>query len=241
MLESSETNDTQARGKDDMTVPSKLATGNVVNEGIPLKLSTKTFDTQEVAIQSLSNEFLDVSDTSLETRTYLVATTLPVVVLGLDKLLREVEHRGLLSRENRQSPTNNRPKFDAINWLGKRKCPINDSAQYLYRNNPRFTDATPPNDSQVFYQAGLKNVATKLKTRNFELETSKRAKMKADEIARRQKEQEEMQARIVQEQARNAAIEDVLPDIFEKWAFNLLRSSDDLYVTKKELVGRVFP
>jgi hypothetical protein len=83
---------------------------------IPRKLSTKDFDTQAMVIQSLTREFLDVPEKSLEVRSYLVDKTIPTVVLALDNLLREVEKRGLL--KGSQNVEGDRPKFDAINWLG---------------------------------------------------------------------------------------------------------------------------
>lgn len=79
--------------------------------------ATEAFnDTQDIAIYSMAQDFLDVSDAGLEFRAYLVESTLPTVVVALDKLLREVERRGLLDGEHVDA--NDRPKFDPINWLG---------------------------------------------------------------------------------------------------------------------------
>jgi hypothetical protein len=83
---------------------------------IPKKLTTKDFDTEAIVIQSLTRDFLDVPDTSLEVRSYLVDTTIPIVVMALDNLLREAEKRGLVEGDIKTDV--DRPKFDAINWLG---------------------------------------------------------------------------------------------------------------------------
>jgi type IV secretory pathway ATPase VirB11/archaellum biosynthesis ATPase len=86
------------------------------NSGIPKKLTTKDFDSRVTTIHELTREFLEVSDTSLEVRNYLVDSTIPTVVTALDNLLREVERRGLLEGDKKAG--GDRPKFDAINWLG---------------------------------------------------------------------------------------------------------------------------
>ncbi|KAJ3056146.1 EF-hand calcium-binding domain-containing protein 5 [Rhizophlyctis rosea] len=57
-----------------------------------------------MAIAALANDFLDVPELSLDVRAYIVETTLPTLVLALEKLLKEEEvYRAVFSSENVQS------------------------------------------------------------------------------------------------------------------------------------------
>lgn len=199
---------------------------------LPRKLVTKNFDTQAIAVQSLSREFLDVSDHGIEIRAYLVDTTIPSVVMALDNLLREVERRGLLKDDKAPS---DRPKFDAINWLGRR-LKINCLGQYLYRNNPRFANAHFQNETQAAYQSGLSKIASKLKTRHFDLETTRRAKARAEELSRKQKEQEQIILKIAHEHEIQKIFAEVLHHVYDEWAKNLLRPRKALFLLRKEVV-----
>lgn len=99
-----------------------------------------------VAIKTLANEFLNVPGLDLDLRAWIVDTTLPTVLIALEKLLRQVEKKHLVgtragkegdetapharsSNEHAipsaaeglpQEPDKPIERFDSINWLGER-------------------------------------------------------------------------------------------------------------------------
>ena len=78
---------------------------------------------------------------------------LPTLILGVERLLKEVDEKGL-SATNRFEPD-----FNPINFL----------AQYLMRNNPRysnFAEASP-------YVRGLREVSEELKQELFTFEDNR--------------------------------------------------------------------
>lgn len=82
----------------------------------------------------------------------------------------------------------------------------------------------------------MHDVGMALKTRLFEMETNKRAKRRADEMSRRQKEAHEDMAKAAQTHDRANVFDNNLSSLFMKWSANLLRQST-LFVTMKELVN----
>ena len=60
----------------------------------------------------------------VESRVFLIESLLPTLILGLEKLMVEVEKRGV----------------GDLATLDYRLNPINFLAQYLMRNNPRFSN-----------------------------------------------------------------------------------------------------
>jgi len=95
-------------------------------------------------VDGVAREWLttaDVDNTHLHI--YVVEHILPTLVLGLEKLLVEVERRRLVDAE---TPDRN---FNPVNFL----------AQYLMRNNPKYSnfgEASP-------YIRGLRSVSEQLK------------------------------------------------------------------------------
>ena len=84
-------------------------------------------DIRAKAAKKLASDFLSVDEVSLESRTYLVKTTLPSVVIALDQLLKEMKYRNIAFNSTKQALEHpdvlqkDKPntKFDSINWLGK--------------------------------------------------------------------------------------------------------------------------
>ncbi|XP_019614301.1 PREDICTED: EF-hand calcium-binding domain-containing protein 5-like isoform X2 [Branchiostoma belcheri] len=106
----------------------------------------------------------------------MVDKLLPTLILGVEKLLLEVERRGL---ENTSDVTRD---FNPINYL----------AQYLMRNNPRysnFAEASP-------YFRGMQEVSEQLKREVLSYQDTRLARVKAE--ARRKREEREMSERLRQ-------------------------------------------
>lgn len=101
----------------------------------------------QILLDALASEWLSGDSETIQIRIYLVDNVLPTLILGIVKLLIEVEKRNLVDTEE---PDRN---FNPINFL----------AQYLMRNNPKysnFSEASP-------YIRGLRNVAEQLRHELF--------------------------------------------------------------------------
>ena len=102
---------------------------------------------QQILLDALASEWLAGDAETTQIRIYVVDHVLPTLIPGLEKLLVEVEKRDLIET---QEPDRN---FNPVNFL----------AQYLMRNNPRysnFSEASP-------YIRGLRSVAEQLKLELF--------------------------------------------------------------------------
>ncbi|KAJ1556026.1 EF-hand calcium-binding domain-containing protein 5 [Cladochytrium tenue] len=154
---------------------------------------------RDVAMALVANDFLAVADINLETRAFLVETVMPTVIISLEKLLIEAEKQGMLDgrdgalrgeigktvapaaeKPSLESQQRDRPKtstFEPVNWL----------AQYLYRNNPRFSNFSEASSSP--YQQQMAVIARQLKSRLFEMQVNQRARRRAEELASRREEE----------------------------------------------------
>lgn len=152
--------------------------------------------TGSIILEHSVEDFLNVCEESLETRTYLVKTTLPTVVMALDGLLKELSNRNInlniIRKKNdidsveKDQPN---PIFDSLNWL----------AQFLFRNNPSHSNI---HESDYFQRAKI--VCGKLEERieqlNAEKETRRLAKELAENAEKERIEKERI-ARLAQIQA----------------------------------------
>ena len=114
----------------------------------------------------LAAEWLDSVDAPSDLRIYLVDKLLPTLVMGLEKVLREAEAKNLIATDGHSTALN----------------PINFLAQYLMRNNPRFSnfaEASP-------YMMSMRVVAQELRERAYEMAGNRAAKLAA-EVERRRK------------------------------------------------------
>jgi len=98
---------------------------------------------QQILLDALASEWLAGDTDTMQVRIYIVDLVLPTLIPGLEKLLMEVEKRDLIETE---VPDRN---FNPINFL----------AQYLMRNNPRFSNFSEASP----YIRGLRSVAEQLK------------------------------------------------------------------------------
>ncbi|KAJ3417345.1 EF-hand calcium-binding domain-containing protein 5 [Chytridiales sp. JEL 0842] len=204
-------------------------------------------DIKEMAVAAIAKDFLNTSEMSLEVRAYLVETTLPTIVMALERLLKEVDRRKLVEMMERREPLQkvmstlapaaesgsslepqtDKPAddtFDPINWL----------AQFLYRNNPKYSDIAEPISTN--YMQSIKTVGTQLKGRLYEMQLKKRVKDRADAAAR--KREAELQAITAAKLSseKRAMSEQLLTTIFKKWTATLWRFGGGAYITKKEMM-----
>lgn len=151
-------------------------------------------ENREIPLDILAREWIDNNPVTLDVRVYLIERLFPSLIMGLEKLLTEVEKRDLVGSES-QSPC-----FNPVNYL----------AQYLMRNNPKysnFPEASP-------YAKGLRKAAEDLKSDIFEMDTNRLAKLKADAHKKRLEREKMEQMKGDEQQKRGVALE----DLFIKWA-----------------------
>lgn len=148
---------------------------------------------RKVPMDILARDWLNDIGATADIRAYLVEKLLPTLILAIEKLLVEVNKRDLIDT-NEPSPTFN---------------PINFVAQYLMRNNPRysnFSEASP-------YIRGLRQVAEDLRNQVYSYEDNRLAQIKAE--ARRKREEREQQERMAQVSSRRRI--EALADHFTEW------------------------
>ncbi|KAJ3375849.1 EF-hand calcium-binding domain-containing protein 5 [Allomyces arbusculus] len=155
-----------------------------------------------VSINALADDFLTFAadpGAAIELRSYLVESTLPTVVLALERLLTEVERKrvappswtGSLSVDQHDHLV---CQFDPIVWL----------AQFLFRNNPRYSNALQSSS----YSKNLRAVSNALQDRFFELQENRIARLKAAQEEReRERERKRVLKRLAFEEKRKSTAE----------------------------------
>lgn len=109
--------------------------------------------TRQIPVQLLALEWLNKIDASIETRAYLVENFLPILVLGCEKILKEAQNKNLLL-ENKKDVNFN---------------PINQLAQYLMRNNPKYNN----NNETSAYVRTMREVYQELREQMFAFQENK--------------------------------------------------------------------
>uniref|UniRef100_A0A183SX67 EF-hand domain-containing protein n=1 Tax=Schistocephalus solidus TaxID=70667 RepID=A0A183SX67_SCHSO len=120
---------------------------------------------RRVPYDMLADQWLRQCTLSAEVRAYLVENILPQLVLGLEFILKEADHRKLVDKVELD------PNFNPINRL----------AEFLMRNSPKysnFSNLTP-------YARGLNDVLEALKDELFFSSDSELARLKASAEKRR--------------------------------------------------------
>ncbi|ESP00971.1 hypothetical protein LOTGIDRAFT_51730, partial [Lottia gigantea] len=139
---------------------------------------------RKITIEVLAKEWLADNQATVEMRAYLVDKLLPTLILGVEKLLTVVDSQSLAEKERDAN-------FNPLDFL----------AQYLLRNNPRFSnfpEASP-------YVRGLRQVSEDLRNQLFNLEDNRLAKIKAD-VKRRREDRERQQEQQLQEKERRSTL-----------------------------------
>ncbi len=107
---------------------------------------------RKIPMELLAKQWLKDNRATAETRAYLVDKILPTLIVGVEKLLMEVDRREVAELALDAN-------FNPVNYL----------AQYLMRNNPKysnFSEASP-------YIRGLREVSEELKKQLFDIEENK--------------------------------------------------------------------
>ena len=129
---------------------------------------------RKIPTELLAKEWMKDIHATIETRAYLVDKILPTLILGVEKVLTEVDRRDLAEKEELDS------NFNPVNYL----------AQYLMRNNPKysnFSEASP-------YIRGLREISEELKTQLFDIEENKLARIKME--ARKKREERDRKTHV---------------------------------------------
>ncbi|KAI8929228.1 hypothetical protein BC831DRAFT_6174 [Entophlyctis helioformis] len=196
---------------------------------------------RELAITAIANQFLDVPEVNLEMRAFLVQTTLPTVVLALERLLMEIERRNVQQPAETEADAGRhqsagsrggeagtsapaaeldtvdvqldkpQEKFDAINWL----------AQHLFRNNPSYSNMYEQTSSA--YIKSMKTVSDHLRTRIADLAAFREAKRLADELARKEELERERLARVARIEENRRIFVSLLGSVYKIWISSIWR------------------
>ena len=152
---------------------------------------------RKVCLEVLAEDWLTQHKASLEMRYYLVENLLPTLVVGLEKLLTEVTSRDLVDTTEQQ------PDFNPINFI----------AQYLMRNNPRYSNFAEAHP----YCKSMKQVAKELKRLAYSVEENKLAELKAQSKERCavRKLEEERRIKMLNERK-----EYLRENVYDKWLFD---------------------
>ncbi|KAJ3136959.1 EF-hand calcium-binding domain-containing protein 5 [Physocladia obscura] len=247
-----------------------------VNELLQNSNDDDSKDFHEIAVMALAIEFFKTNDVNLELRSYLLENVIPTMVLGLERLLKEADTRGLIAtapdlpndiqtldnkattsgeasisfeseRNNGQvfakskncdndfvsktdglEPQIDRPAaalpFNPTNWL----------AQFLYRNNPRYIDASDISNVSYFQQLHI--VSQQAKARLFEFQLTQRAQQRATIMARKRENERLKKARTQQIEETRTLFEQLLSTVFKKWTGKLWRIVNGS-ISKQEMLA----
>ncbi|ORX84556.1 hypothetical protein BCR32DRAFT_291273 [Anaeromyces robustus] len=190
-------------------------------------------DVNNLSVQLLAQEFLTNENVDLETRAYLLESVFPILCVSLKKLLIELDRRKIIERN--EKPTefvvdrnhNAVPRdvpFDSINWL----------AQYLYRNNPKYSNYSDITSTP--YLKSIKTVTTTLKAKLFEMDINKKALKRADELARKREEKRQQKIMEAMYIEKKRTYSNLLISLYKQWVKKLWRKDDNLYLTQYEIL-----
>jgi len=190
-------------------------------------------DMNNLSVQLLAQEFLTNESVDLETRAYLLESVFPILCVSLEKLLIEIDRRKIIERNEKPSEFvverehNAIPRevpFDSINFL----------AQYLYRNNPKYSNYADITSTP--YLKSIKSVVTTLKAKLFEMNINKKALERADELAR--KREEERQQKIMEALyiEKKKTYSNLLSSLYKQWVKKLWRKENNSYLIHYEII-----
>lgn len=160
--------------------------------------NTKTRDqardlARKIPMEALAKDWYSNDEETAETRAYLVDKIMPTLIMGVEKLLIEVDKKDLSDKDEPD------PNFNPLNFL----------AQYLMRNNPKYSnfgEASP-------YVRGLRSIGEELRKQLFDLEENRLARIKADAKRKREEREHEEMLQNMEKKRRS----DTLAEQFAEW------------------------
>ncbi len=157
----------------------------------------------QVPLELLAREWLNEQNAGNETRWYMVETLLPTLVIGLEKLLDEVSMRGLENTADQQADFN----------------PVNFIAQYLMRNNPRYSNSAEAHP----YSRTMRDVSEQLKKLVHAIDENKLAELREQTKLRREERDRHEAMKAAEEERRRGLIKEA----FLQW---MLQSEEEVSV-----------
>jgi hypothetical protein len=110
----------------------------------------------------------------------------------------------------------------------------NVTAQFLYRNNPRYSNLSDSTTSPA-YMHSMTTVSNHLKARLYEMQLDKRVKEKAEQLAKEREAQRRIMSAAQMSSEKKALFHQLLTTIFRKWTAKLWRFGN-AFLLKKEMV-----
>ena len=157
----------------------------------------------KIPLELLAREWLNEQNASSDTRCYMVEKLLPTLVIGLEKLLNEVSLRGLEEYRLPQADFN----------------PVNFVAQYLMRNNPRYSNFAEAHP----YCRTMREVSEELKKMAYAIDENKLAELKAKTRQRRKERDRDEAAKMAEKKRRHGLIRDA----YLQW---MIKSEDGISI-----------
>ena len=142
----------------------------------------------KVPLELLAREWLNEQNASNETRSYMVEKLLPTLVIGLEKLLDEVSIRGL------EDSTLPQADFNPVNFI----------AQYLMRNNPRYSNFAEAHP----YCRTMRQVSEELKKVAYAIDENRLAELRSSTKLRREERDRHEAMKVAEEKRRRGLIKD---------------------------------
>lgn len=187
--------------------------------------STCLTDSQirSLAINHIADEFLNVDEKNIETRTYMMKSTLPTVVIALENLLKEMQKRNLafdsiksnIDVMNELEIDKPCASFDSLNFLGHFELTI---AQFLYRHNPRYSD-----QPRSLYESRSNEIGVILEQRIKDMAAAREAKRISDLIAKKMEAEKLEQKRQAQLAEKKRQFTEFMALSFKLWIQSLCR------------------
>lgn len=157
----------------------------------------------KVPLELLAREWLNEQNAGSEMRWYMVETLLPTLVIGLEKLLDEVSKRGL------ENTTEQQVDFNPVNFI----------AQYLMRNNPRYSNFAEAHP----YCRTMRDVSEQLKKMAYAIDENKLAELRVQTKLRREERDRHEAMKVAEEKRRRGLIKEV----FLQW---MLQSEEEISI-----------
>lgn len=210
------------RGQHEQKINNKLAQIKNIKRSRDLKAESEIDElvARKVPFDLLAKDWINEMDISIGQRAYLLDKLIPTLVLAVEKLLTVAEKKGLIDSEKPSKDFN----------------PINFLAQYLMRNNPRysnFAEASP-------YARSIRKLLDDLKKDALNQEENRLAKMKLQAKKRKYEREKMDELNVAVVKGRKEALQ----ELFLQWVeektgaifLHLVRFSKIIFVNDHKLM-----